>query len=41
MKDFLDDFAGRLQDQIFEETGEAIRGEEHSSRWQNPKLMGK
>jgi nitrogen fixation NifU-like protein len=40
MKNSLDDFADKLQEEIFEETREAY-GEEVFSRWQNPRFMGK
>jgi nitrogen fixation NifU-like protein len=40
MKNPMDDFFDRLQEQIFEETKE-VYGEEVFSRWQNPKFMGR
>lgn len=40
MKNTLDDFADKLQEQIFAETKEAY-GEEVLSRWQNPRFMKK
>jgi nitrogen fixation NifU-like protein len=40
MKNPLDDFVTKLQEEIFEKTKETY-GEEVFSRWQNPKFMGK
>lgn len=40
MKDAMDDFVDKLQEQIFEESKETY-GEEVFSRWQNPRFMGK
>jgi nitrogen fixation NifU-like protein len=40
MKNPMDDFFDKLQEQIFEETKE-IYGEEVFTRWQNPKFMGR
>ena len=40
MKNPVDDFVDKLQEQIFDETREAY-GEEVFSRWQNPRFMGK
>jgi nitrogen fixation NifU-like protein len=40
MKNPMDDFFDKLQEQIFEETRE-IYGEEVFARWQNPKFMGR
>ena len=40
MKSPVNDFVGKLQEQIFEETRE-IYGEEVLSRWQEPKFMGR
>ena len=40
MKNPMDDFVDKLQEQILEESRE-IYGEEVFSRWQNPKFMGK
>ncbi len=40
MKNPMDDFVDKLQEQIFEETRE-IYGEEVLSRWQDPKFMGR
>ena len=40
MKNPMDDFVDKLQEQIFEETKE-VYGEEVFSRWQNPKFMGR
>ena len=40
MKDPMDDFVDKLQEQIFEETRK-VYGEEVFNRWQNPKFMGK
>jgi nitrogen fixation NifU-like protein len=40
MEDILDDFAAGLQSQIFEDTRKTY-GEEISSRWRQPKFMGK
>ena len=40
MKNSMDDFADKLQEQIFKETRETY-GEEVFSRWRNPKFMGK
>lgn len=40
MKNPVDNFVDKLQEQIFEET-RAAYGEEVFSRWQNPKFMGR
>jgi nitrogen fixation NifU-like protein len=40
MKNPMDDFVDKLQEQIFEESRETY-GEEVFSRWQNPRFMGK
>jgi len=40
MKNSLDDFVDRLQEQVFDET-RTTYGEEVFSRWQNPRFMGK
>ena len=40
MKNPMDDFVDKLQEQIFEETRE-VYGEEVFNRWQNPKFMGR
>ena len=40
MKDPIDDFADKLQEQIFKETREAY-GEEVFTRWRNLRFMGK
>ena len=40
MKNSLDDFVDKLQEQIFDET-KATYGKEVFSRWQNPKFMGR
>jgi nitrogen fixation NifU-like protein len=40
MKNPMDDFVDKLQEEIFEETRE-VYGEEIFNRWQNPKFMGK
>ena len=40
MKNPMDDFVARLQEQIFEETRETY-GEEVFSRWQKPRFMGR
>ena len=40
MKNPMDDFVDKLQEQIFEESKE-IYGEEVFSRWQNPRCMGR
>ncbi len=40
MKNSLDDFVDKLQEQIFGET-KATYGKEVFSRWQNPKCMGR
>ncbi|MDH3775367.1 MAG: iron-sulfur cluster assembly scaffold protein [Deltaproteobacteria bacterium] len=40
MKNPMDDFVDKLQEQIFEETRVAY-GEEVFSRWQDPKFMGR
>jgi nitrogen fixation NifU-like protein len=40
MKNPMDDFVDKLQEQIFEETRE-VYGDEVFNRWQNPKLMGR
>jgi len=40
MKNPMDDFVDKLQEQIFEESKETY-GEEVFSRWQNPKFLGK
>jgi len=40
MKNPMDDFVDKLQEQIFEESKETY-GEEVFSRWQNPRFMGR
>jgi nitrogen fixation NifU-like protein len=40
MKNTMDDFVDKLQEQIFEETRE-VYGQEVFNRWQNPKFMGR
>ena len=40
MKNPMDDFVDKLQEQIFEETRK-VYGEEVFNRWQNPKFMGR
>lgn len=40
MKNPMDDFVDKLQEQIFEETRKTY-GEEVFSRWQNPRFMGR
>ena len=40
MKNPMDDFVDKLQEQIFDETRK-VYGEEVFNRWQNPKFMGK
>ena len=40
MKNPMDDFVDKLQEQIFEESKETY-GEEVFSRWQNPRCMGR
>ena len=40
MKNPMDDFVDKLQEQIFEQTKE-VYGEEVFNRWQNPKFMGR
>ena len=40
MKNPMDDFVDKLQEQIFEETRK-VYGEEVFNRWQNPRFMGR
>ena len=40
MKNPMDDFVDKLQEQIFDETRK-VYGEEVFNRWQNPKFMGR
>lgn len=40
MKDSMDDFVDKLQEQIFEESRETY-GEEVFSRWQEPRFLGR